>query len=155
MNDTYFIEIYEAHKTPVYRLAYSYLKTREHAEDVTQSVFFKFYKNPPKDESNIPAYLAVMTKNLSIDVLRKNKREIEAAKRMQRESEIFSSREETPDILFFVDKLPEKYKTAIKMYYYGDLSVKETAVALKKSEASVKKTLERARNKLKKIMEED
>ena len=155
MNDTYFIEIYEAHKTPVYRLAYSYLKTREHAEDVMQSVFFKFYKNPPKDESNIPAYLAVMTKNLSIDVLRKNKREIEAAKRMQRESEIFSFREETPDILFFVDKLPEKYKTVIKMYYYGDLSVKETAVALKKSEASIKKTLERARNKLKKIMEED
>lgn len=155
MDDTYFIEVYEAHKTPVFRLAYSYLKTRESAEDITQSVFFKFYKNPPKDKSNIPAYLAVMTKNLSIDVLRKNKREIEVAKQMQRENEILSFNEESPDILFFVEKLSERHKTVIKMYYYGDLSIKETAVALKKSEASVKKTLERARNKLKQIMEQD
>lgn len=53
-----------------------------------------------------------------------------------------------------VEKLPEKYRVVIILYYYDSLPVKEIEKILKLSESAVKKRLERARTMLKKEMEE-
>ena len=58
-------------------------------------------------------------------------------------------------MLAAVDKTPEKYATAIRLFYYGGLRVKEIASALHISENNVKKRLNRAREKLKNLIEED
>lgn len=53
-----------------------------------------------------------------------------------------------------VENLPEKYRVVTILYYYDSLPVKEIMQILKLSESAVKKRLERARNMLKKKMEE-
>ena len=48
-----------------------------------------------------------------------------------------------------VMKLPEKYRTAIHLYYYEDYSVREIAEAMRSTESTVKSWLHRARGMLK------
>ena len=155
MEDTHFIEIYERYKTLVFRIAFSYVKEREVAEDVMQSVFLKFYRKPPRDEENLSAYLAVVTKNLSIDFLRRKKIEKRAILGIERDASLSHSVCDEWNVLQAVNDLPEKYSSVIRLFYYGGLSVKEVAIALKVNENSVKKRLERARNKLKRMLEEE
>jgi RNA polymerase sigma-70 factor (ECF subfamily) len=50
--------------------------------------------------------------------------------------------------------LPRKYREAIHLYYYEELSVKEIAAILKKAEATVKTNLHRGRELLKRKLEE-
>lgn len=51
--------------------------------------------------------------------------------------------------------LPPKYRTAVHLYYYEDLSVAEIAAILGKSEGAVKSRLFRARALLREWMKED
>ena len=48
-----------------------------------------------------------------------------------------------------VMRLPEKYRTAIHLYYYEDYSVSEIASLMKTNESTVKSWLHRARGMLK------
>ncbi len=56
------------------------------------------------------------------------------------------------DISIFVDKLPQKYKSIIILYYYDLMKIKDISKAINISEAAVKKRLERARNLIKEMM---
>lgn len=49
--------------------------------------------------------------------------------------------------------LPEKYRTVLYLYYYEELSIRETAAALKLSQSAVTTRLSRARSKLKEQLE--
>ena len=61
------------------------------------------------------------------------------------------SEDEAPDSTVYdaVMKLPEKYRTAIHLYYYEEYSVKEIAAAMRTTESTVKSWLHRARGLLK------
>ena len=48
-----------------------------------------------------------------------------------------------------VMRLPEKYRTAIHLYYYESYSVKEIALLMRTTESTVKSWLHRARGMLK------
>lgn len=52
------------------------------------------------------------------------------------------------DVLQAVANLPEMHRAMVAMYYFDDLSVREIASTLGKSESSVKVTLHRARRSL-------
>lgn len=67
-----FIRIYNELKIPVYTIAYRIVGSREIAEDITQEVFLKLYSSPPDDNVKNPrAWIFTVTRNLSIDHLRK------------------------------------------------------------------------------------
>ena len=50
------------------------------------------------------------------------------------------------------EQLPERYKEALTLHYYNDLSVKDMAGLLQISEAAVKKLLQRSRDALRDLM---
>ena len=54
-----------------------------------------------------------------------------------------------------VMELPEKFRVAIHLFYYEDLSVKEIAKVLKISESNVKVRLSRGRKILKEVLKEE
>ena len=59
-----FEKIYFEYKEDVYRLAFAYTQNIYDAEDITQKVFVKFFKNINKLESdNIKHYLLKITSN--------------------------------------------------------------------------------------------
>ncbi len=152
MSDEKFIQIYEENKTSIFRIAFSYLRVKEDAQDVLQDTFLKLYMNPPKDDSNLLGWLARVARNNCLDVIKKKKKEKEYFLKYQEE---FHFDEKKFDILKYVLRLDEKYSSVIRLYYYGNLSIKDISTVLKISESNVKKRLERAREKLKVMIEEE
>ncbi len=59
---------------------------------------------------------------------------------------------EESDILQIISQLPEKYRSAIHLYYYEEYSVKEIAEILEKKETTIRSLLKRGREKLARIL---
>ena len=62
------------------------------------------------------------------------------------------TQESDPGVYEAVMKLPEKYRTAIHLFYYEDYSVKEIAALMRATESTVKSWLHRARGMLKETL---
>ena len=75
----YFDEFYNLTKNNVFYMAYSILKNYALSEDVLQDVYLKFLKHikKVKPDDNIIGYLMMISKNMSINVYKKRKREIQ------------------------------------------------------------------------------
>lgn len=72
MKQTEFLNVVLPFKDKVYRLAKRLLVSTEEAEDATQELFFKLWKNKEKlpDYRNIEAFAMTMTKNYCYDRLK-------------------------------------------------------------------------------------
>ena len=72
MNESDFLKVISPFKDKVFRLAKRLLVSREEAEDATQEVIFKLWKNKEKisDYKNIEAFAMTMTKNYCYDRLK-------------------------------------------------------------------------------------
>lgn len=67
-----FIHIYNELKTPVFTIACRIVQSRESAEDITHDVFIKLFSSPPDSTvKNFRAWVFQMTRNLSLDALKK------------------------------------------------------------------------------------
>ncbi len=140
----------------LYRIAYSYVKDEQAAEEVVQDVFFKFYKTSAHFEgtAHIKTYLTRMIINRSYDYLRswKHKKntifEVFHQKINGVDIKAIEQEEETT-IWQSILSLPVKYRETIILYYYEDLSIKEIADMLFMAESTIKSRLQRARALLK------
>ena len=134
----------------VYRLALVRTRSAADAEDVVQEVFLRCLKNNPTFESaeHQKAWLIKVTLNCSKSIrgsaFRRHSVPEDAA------GELAANAEE-PDSTVYdaVMRLPEKYRTAIHLYYYESYSVKEIASVMRTTESTVKSWLHRARGMLK------
>ncbi len=72
MNQSDFLEVVLPFKDKVFRLAKRLLVSREEAEDATQELIFKLWKNKSKiaDYKNVEAFAMTMTKNYCYDRLK-------------------------------------------------------------------------------------
>jgi len=71
-------EIYEEYLSYLYSVAYSVLGNRENAEDVTSECFIKLWKTAKnyRPGTGHKGYLATIVRNMCIDLLRKQGREV-------------------------------------------------------------------------------
>ena len=138
----------------VYRLAFARTGSRADAEDVMQEVFVRLLKAKPDftDREHAKAWLLRVAANCANDLFRAPWR-----RREEPLSEMLSAPEgpEPGGVVEAVLALPPKYRTAVHLYYYEDLSVAEIAAILGKSEGAVKSRLFRARALLREWMKED
>ena len=144
-------EMTEKYYDMVYRLALSYTKSRTHADDVAQEVFLRFLRTDKvfESEEHIKAWLIKVTVNRSKSVFS----DLWVKRTVPLEEDIPFSSPELSDVYFAVLKLPPKYKTAIHLFYYEDMSVKSIAECLGEKEATVKTLLHRGRKILKKSLD--
>jgi RNA polymerase sigma factor (sigma-70 family) len=71
----HFGDIVEKYRHQIYTLSYYYLGNREDAEDVTQDVLMRLWKNWKKvDDRRLQAWLVRVAKNACIDTARKRER---------------------------------------------------------------------------------
>lgn len=136
----------------IYKIAFQSLKNRADAEDILQevSVALVAKKAPLGDEAHIKHWLIRTTVNKCHDFqksfYRRNTEpleehlDIEAPKQKEVMEEIF--------------KLPKDYSTIIYLYYYERYTISEIAEILGKKPNTVSSSLQRARQKLKNILEE-
>ncbi len=144
----------ELYGNSILRIAVTYVKNRQDAEDILQDVLVKYMTTKPdfvNDEHEKAWFLRVAIN------MAKNKCK-SAAFRLHTSLEDNGScvdEYEYNSILEAVYQLPTKYKEIIYLYYYEEYSVKEIAELLHKKEATVKSLLRRGREKLSRILRED
>jgi len=134
----------------IYRLALVRTRSAADAEDVMQEVFLRCLKSRPAFESaeHQKAWLIKVALNCSKSLLgsafRRHAVPQDAAGELAVDAE-------EPDSTVYdaVLNLPEKYRTAIHLYYYESYSVKEIASMMRTTESTVKSWLHRARGMLK------
>lgn len=139
----------------VYRVALSYSKSEQDADDVLQNTFLKLLVHEPdfKDEEHIRRWLIRVAVNqcntLWNSFWRKNVESIEDNTTEQ----TFESKDYS-DLYSAIHKLPAKYRIVVHLFYYEGYSTKEIASILHILEATVRSRLAYARNFLKQQLKE-
>ncbi|RSD29103.1 sigma-70 family RNA polymerase sigma factor [Mesobacillus subterraneus] len=150
-----------AYGNDVIRLAFTYLKQKELAEDVAQDVFIKCYEKMDsfRNESSYKTWLIRITVNRCKDVLRswhyKNMYITNFFKQQTVPSLDYQviENQENELIAKHILKLTIKYREIIILFYYQDLSIEEVSDLLKINANTVKTRLHRGRQKLKESLE--
>ncbi len=134
----------------VYRVAYQALKNRADAEDVMQTVLLKLFQReePFASRDHIRAWLIHVTVNESRKVLRTVWRRRVLPLEEWRDAPVFEHPEQS-ELFAAVMALPRKYRIAVYLFYYEDLTTAEIAGVLSVKPATVRTWLMRAREKLK------
>ena len=153
MDNDKLTEYIERFQPTVYRVAYSYVKNRSDAEDITQEVFLKLYRAEDKfvSDENVKAWLIRVAINMS-----KNSLSSFWCKHKSDLSESIALKEKTDyALLEALNRLNKNYRIAIYLHYYEGYSVSEISSMLKTSESNVKARLKRGRDKLKDFLSDD
>lgn len=151
------------HGDELLRLAYTYVKNKQVAEDVVQDVLIKAFEKQDlfREEAKYRTYLYRMTINRSYDYLRswhyKNTimgEKIQHLFGRSTEQDIVTQSENRL-LAQAVLSLPLKYREVIVLTYYLDYSSEEIGMLLNCSPATVRTRLARGRKKLKLVLKED
>ena len=147
--------LYEAYADMIYRLALVRTRNRADAEDVLQDVFFRCLRRQPafRDEEHQKAWLITAAINSSKSLLlRADRRHGAGAESL----EFLSTEDDTDNSVYnAVMQLPEKYRTAVHLFYYEGYSVEEIGKMTDTKPATVKSHLYRAREALRRVLKED
>lgn len=162
--DDQLVLLMEEYGDMVIRLAYTYVKQKQMAEDIAQEVFISCYKhlNLFQKNSSYKTWIYRITVNKCKDIVRswsfKNIYYKDIIRsRIKSESKSLENKliswEENQFIFQKVLSLPIKLREVIILHYYEDLSINEIAELLCFSPNTVKTRLHRARKQLKSLFE--
>lgn len=132
------------------RLAFSYVKNREDAEDIVQEAFIKLYCSDVmfSTRDNAKAWLIRVTVNLCKDMLRSSAYK----RRGEMTEDIPCESAEEYGLLECIRRLKPTYASVVYLYYYEGYSVKEIAKICSMTATAVSTRLARARDQLKRML---
>lgn len=138
--------VVESYGDMLYRLALHYVKSHADAEDVVQETLLAFLTHSvPKEREK--AWLLKVVVNKSMDILRRRKRHAPFEEDVAAPLSAVSLSEE-------LEKLSALDREIVYLFYYEGYTSKEVATLVNKSEAAVRKRLQRAKAQLKILIEE-
>lgn len=138
----------------VFRVTLNYLKSCTDADDVTQNVFLKLWKEkkPFDSEEHIRYWLVRVTINECKSILRSPWHRAENFDDYARTLSFPSP--EHSELFCAVMELPRKYRLPIYLYYYEGYSTEEVGTMLSIPRATVATQLRRGRELLKTFLQE-
>ena len=143
-------EAMERYQTMVFRLAYSYTRSRSDAQDMCQEVFLRYYSRRPifASEEHRRAWLLRVTVNRCKSLLGSwwHRRTVPLDDRIPMPEPEYQWLDEA------LRQLPEKDRLVIHLFYYEDCSTREIARLMRTSEGAVRTRLTRARQHLGEIL---
>ena len=153
MNQSDFLKIVLPFKDKVFRLAKRFLVSTEEAEDATQELLFKLWKNKDKlaDYRNIEAFAMTMTKNYCYDRLKSkqasnltlihsNYKEKETS--LDKKLEYMDS---VRKVHLLIENLPDQQKLIIQLRDIEQYDFEEICSMLQMKPTAVRVSLSRAR----------
>ena len=145
--------IYERHINMIYHVSYSYMKNAADAEDISSEVFAKLLKTSVKfkNAEHEKAWLLRTAINLCKNSLKSWRRKNE---NIDDYYDLASDNHEDETLKAVMD-LPERYKSAVYLYYYEGYSSEEIAGMLKKPRSTILNHLHEARKILKGVLENE
>ena len=140
----------------ILRLCFTYSLGRADAQDICQNVFLKLLQSDRRfdSEGETRAFIIRITINECKDVLKSGwrRRSVPLDELIEREVPFLP--EENTGVLAAVQRLPVKYREAAYLYYYEGYNAEEIAAMVGAKPAAVRQRLARAREKLRKELED-
>lgn len=165
-NNNAFKELIEKYQERVFRTALGFVHNKEDAEDIAQEVFINVFQSLSKfkGDAEFSTWLYRITVNNSLNFVNRNKKNWF----LQSIDEIFNKsdddntplenleiKERDERIKKAIDSLPESQRTAFILSKYEELSQKEIAQIMNRTEGAIEQLLQRAKNNLQKKLEHD
>jgi RNA polymerase sigma-70 factor (ECF subfamily) len=158
-----FGKLYDHYQPMIYRFVFIKVGRREEAEDITHQVFLQAWQNIRTYRHRgypFGSWLYRIARNQVIDHYRSNKNDVplEAADLEGTLHQVsqpdISSQMDMERVMAAIRNLKPEYQEAIIFRFVEDLSIKETANAMHKTEGAVKLIQHRAIEELKKNIHE-
>ncbi len=132
------------------------MKNPEDAEDVYEETFLAYFRREEgfESEEHRKAWLIRVTINAAKTMLRKRGNNSELNEEIAADPAVGSPREEIMDLRAAIRRLSPDYRQAVYLFYMQNLTVRQIAAMMDKSESNVKVILHRAREQLKRFLEE-
>lgn len=155
-----FEEIYRATSSFVYNTAFQVTRNREDAEEVTQDVFLKVYKELGRFEfrSSLRTWIYRIAVNLAINAYKKSKRRDSRQSELDENMEVADARSRADDgaireedaklINSILDTLNPDHRACVVLRNIEGLSYQEIADTLKININTVRTRLKRARERM-------
>jgi len=167
-----FQELFQANNKKVFNICLNIVQHIEDAEDITQEVFVEVFRSLEKfnEKSSVSTWIYRIAVNKSIDFLRAKKRKKrfafitqlfhpETGEPMHKISQfnhpgVILENKERSEILFNALRgLPPKQMSAFVLFKIEGFSQKEVAQSMNMSEKAIESLLQRAKENLRKILE--
>ncbi|MFD2567677.1 RNA polymerase sigma factor [Pseudotenacibaculum haliotis] len=153
MNQSDFLKVVLPFKDKVFRLAKRLLVSTEEAEDATQELFFKLWRNKEKlsDYKNVEAFAMTMTKNYCYDRLKsKQASNLTLVHSNYKEKDTsldkkVEYRDTVNQVHKLIEKLPEQQKLIIQLRDVEQYDFDEICKMLDMKPTAVRVALSRAR----------
>jgi RNA polymerase sigma factor (sigma-70 family) len=163
-----YAELVHRYKDYVFTLALRFCKNREDAEEVSQDIFIKVYRNLAdfKGTSKFSTWLYTITYNTSVTFLRKKKMDVKSIDddhtflQLENQESSFSANQmeqksRVNHVNQAIGKLSADDTQIITLFYKMEQSLEEIGVILGLEPNTVKVRLHRARQRLKEKLEKD
>lgn len=159
-------DLMTAYGNDVWNYAFSITRKWEMADDITQDVFIKAYRNlfSFRNESSVKTWLLAITRNTALDYRKSaffRKVTLVDFIGTQAQGTDRSAESEAIENLAVTDlwkkvlQLPVKYREVLILFAHYQLSMREMAQVLGVSEGTVKSRLHHARNKIIKMKDSE
>lgn len=157
MNQKEFLETVLPFKDKVFRLAKRLLVSSDEAEDATQELYFKLWKNKGKIENydNVEAYAMMMTKNYCLDQLKSKRASNMTLVHSNYKDESSGTLETNIEfkdsasiIKKMMNELPEKQRTIIQLRDVENYEYHEIGKIMNMEPTAIRVSLSRARKTL-------
>ena len=152
--DKEFVKYYNLYKDDILRLALSYTKRINDAEDIMQNVFVKLYKNMDNiNEDKVKKWCVKVTVNECRDFFKSF-----WIKNIFIKDEILSNMCSDEKVVNLKDELfnlPTKYRIVIYLFYYEGYKINEIADILNVNSSTIQSRLTRGKQKLKEFLREE
>ncbi len=155
-------ELYDVYSPVLFGICLRYSNSKTEAEDILQVGFMKIFTkiNDYSGKGSFEGWMKRIIVNTAISHYHKNKKykdnyDIDEIKETDVEGATFDTVDFTKEELFYViNKLPEGYKMIFNLYAVEGYKHKEIAKKLNISENTSKSQYSRAKEKLKKMLED-
>lgn len=162
-DETAFVELYQRHRSGVFRFAYRLLGTIELAEDITHDCFVGLIKNPLRFDPSramLRTYLYAAVRNLAMKHMRSSRRDLAVDELAVEPAtpdgagplEELLDQEVSNVVRRAIADLPPLQREVLVLFEYEQLSMAEIAEVVTTDVGSVKSRLFRARQSLKKSL---
>lgn len=155
--DAFYAELYDRHADKIYRRCYFILKNEAEAADATQDIFTKIFMNISqfKNDQKFSAWIMSIARNYCIDIIRKNKRSLQADDyQIENLTEVIADDSDNYNNFNVLDILKKALesissmdRSILEMKYLQEMSIRDIAQMLNKSESAIKMRLKRAKSR--------
>jgi RNA polymerase sigma-70 factor (ECF subfamily) len=149
---------------PIYSFSFNLLRDQQDAQDLTQEIFLKMWKNLKNfdENQNFKSWLFKIAKNSCIDFIRKKKKflvyNLETIENLPDLQLLLKEEAENKDLLekikIEIEKLSRKSKEILNLYYNFGFNFREIAQISGESINTVKSRHKRAIEKIKNSLKE-